>query len=128
MKPQNASMPLAMPTARPSNAPGAQFDRLNADELTLIFAIAERARMLAQQWRIGNEKDDVIEANPTILQIDLSVVHLLRRLDLRAFLNASSLDFISEHTAIQKNINRPLFLFPEAVPLRFAQIGAKHAT
>ena len=118
---------LNMPTARPSTARGAQFDRINAVDLALIFAISERARDLAKQWRaasVQNEKDTTLEANPTILQIDLSVVHLIRHLRLRDFLLAPSLDFISEHAMIQQHINRPLHSFPEGVPLRFAMIGA----
>lgn len=118
---------LNMPTARPSTARGAQFDRINADDLALIIAIADRARTLAQQWRaasVKNEKDTTLEANPTILQIDLSVVHLIRRLKLTDFLHAPSLDFISEHAMIQQHINRPLYSFPESVPLRYAMIGA----
>lgn len=118
---------LNMPTARPSGARGAQFDRITADDLALIFAISERARDMARQWRavsVQNEKDTTLEANPTILQIDLSVVHLIRGLRLKDFLNAPALDFISENATIQQHINRPLHYFPEDVPLRFAMIGA----
>lgn len=130
MNPKNRTinMGLHMPTARPSTARGAQLDRINADDQALIIAIAERARLLAMQWRLStiqNQKDTTLEANPTILQIDLSVVHLLRHLRLKDFLYAPVLDFVSEHATIQQHINRPLHFFPDHVPLRYATKGAK---
>lgn len=99
---------------------GQRFDLINGRDMALILAITERAKDTAKQWRIGNASDDTIEANPTILQIDIATAHLTRGLDLLSLLDAPLLDFWAELVTLQKNIDRRLHLFPDGVSLRYA--------
>lgn len=105
--------------------PGARFERIPDGEKMQIRAASLRAVALAKQWRIGRENDASVEVNNTVTEIDFVVAHLCRNLNLRALLTCSDLDFISEHTAIQKNIDRRLLFLSADVPLRFARSGAK---
>lgn len=121
------TMPGIPPKAELDAMPrGQRFDLLTPHEMRLILACTHRACQSMSAWRLGFASDQVIEINPTVVSADFAVVHLLRNLDLQRMVNASEMDFISDYTLIEKNINRAAFSFPAEVALRHAQIGAVH--
>lgn len=89
--------------------------------------IAYRLRDIATAHRIAaNRPDPILEVNPAIIAIDISIVHVLRDLDLEKMLNADELALMAEHGRIQTNLVRnPFPFFPAECMLEFARKGAR---
>lgn len=122
---QSNFKPPRLPDRRHDLPRGMRFDLINARDMALIIAIAERMKNVTLDWRRRFPADNVAEPNPTVTQVDVAVVHLTRGLDLLRFLQANEFEFMAEHVTIQKNIVRPLHQFPEDVNLRFASTSAR---
>ena len=120
-------------------APVLDFGRITPPDRMLIEMIVSRYLPLAKRWhgfQFGELKpgasmegkrwrDDAIELNPTVLAMDLCVVHLRRNLDLRALHACSDLELQATMAIILQHVNRRLCSFPESVRLRFARIGER---
>ena len=102
------------------------FAGIRGEDLLLIQQIAQRAAKLAAEYvKTVDGKDTTLEQNPTILEMDLVLVHLRRNLDLPGMLESTPLDLFHDITEIQKNISRALLIFPDTVILRFARNGSR---
>lgn len=101
------------------------WDRVTPDEYTMISAIAERADLIYRDWirqrrltlRPGQT---LLEPDPMLIAMDVSVAHISRGLDLRAMLGADDLSFIADIVSIQTNVQRLDGTLPFFVHLRFA--------
>ena len=108
-----------VPKVAPAGVP--DFRRINQRDMAFILQIANRASALSRQFRLTQDKrDDVLEANPEIVAIDIATIHLQRGLKLQAFLECDDLTFIREYAVIEKNIVRASHFFPAHVALQFA--------
>ena len=111
------------------------------DEFIMMRAIGERwlsafrvhvgdARYQGQNQvakRATDEHGRSLEPDPTLVGIDVGIVHYWRGLDLRAFLHAPESDFLAEMLMIQRFIDRPAMRFPRAIGLKFlAPLAAGH--
>ncbi len=103
-----------------SLAPPINPTHLTGLEMELLQRIGQRARFLGEQMRARYPGDALLEVHPDIVAIDVGVVHLRRGLNLKAFLDASNLDFLREYATIQMHINRACQFFPAHVALTYA--------
>ncbi len=122
-----------------SAPPQLDMTRIGPADRAIIERMAERAARLGKLWhgmahgalRDGAPmdaqrfRDRTFELNPTVLAMDLCVVHLLRGLDLPAFEAADDLTFQAEIAIVQSHVNRRLCSFPFGVRLRFARTGER---
>jgi hypothetical protein len=120
----NSTAPLSSPDLDTS---AIDFTSLNPVEMTQIHALARRAEAHARRFHIlrhGSKADTVYESNFEFVCMDFAVVHLRRKLDLRAMLISNDFEFTADYATMQKYILRPVNAFPLHARLRFASIGA----
>lgn len=99
----------------------APWELLTAEDVALISGIVARATDFARDLKKANPTLSIIDPDPMLMLMDVSLVHLRRGLDLRAFLYAPIDDFAHELATITRSINRALCTFPEDVKLQFAR-------
>lgn len=117
---------LKMPKTRPPGCP--DFSQISPENLQWIQRCAARALQVSKGWHAldanGEQRAQVMELQGAAVEVDFAVVHLLRGLNVRALFFAPDLEFMAEHAAIEKNIDRARFFFPVGVNLCFALNGA----
>lgn len=103
------------------------FTQISADNMRLIMGCADRAVRVAKAYHEvnGGDSGEVMELQPLAVALDFAIAHIRRGLDVRALFHSGELEFIAEHTAIEKNIDRANFALHESVMLRFANNGTR---
>lgn len=81
--------------------------------------LGERASCMLVDYAAKYPERRITPPHPTICGADFALVHLHRRLDLRALESANDLDFLSEYIVIARHIDRNAGSWPTHVPLNF---------
>ena len=81
--------------------------------------LGERASRMLVDYAVKNPQRRIVPPHPTVCAMDFALVHLHRRLDLRALESANDLDFLSEYIVIAQHINRQTGHWPTGVALNF---------
>lgn len=102
------------------------WESLTLDEVNACMVLGDRSARAIIQFVKDNREQftapgfEFIEPDRTAAAADWALVHIRRRLDLRAAMRAPDDALLREYVTIQQHINRIRGLFPEWVNLAFA--------
>ena len=99
------------------------YDRINAEDMRLIGACAQRAFDWMWDFKRRSMRDDLIDPDKMLIAMDISLAHLHKNLKLYQWLLSSDFDFVADLVAITKHVDRACGTFPAGVRLAFEGSG-----